>query len=108
MAHHPELVPAAFYHLHNDILCLRRHAQMYLLCPQSQDRPGPVVSPVWVRNHLAFIYHNNIKIIMVIEHLHGTGLTHGPWHLQSLFPCYHGTCKPLRIKLVIDLQGQKP
>ncbi len=66
MADDPILVPAALDHLGDDGLGLRRHAQMDLLCPQPQDRPGPVMAPVSVSHHLALIYHHDIKIFMVI------------------------------------------
>ena len=108
MAHHPVLITAPLDHLDHNILRLRRHAQMYLISPKSQHGPGPVMSPIWICDHLALVHHHNVKIFMVIEHFHGTGLADRTGHLQGLLPCYHGTGQSFCVQLVVNLQSQKP
>ena len=66
MADDLELIPAAADHLYHDILRLRGHAEVDFLRPQPQNGSGPVVAPVGFRDHLAFVHHRDVEILVII------------------------------------------
>ena len=107
MADNPVLIFAAFDHLCHDGLRLRRHAQMDLFGPQAQYGTGPVMAPVRISHHLAFVHHHNVKVLVVIEHLYRAGLAEGARHLYGLFSCDHRTGQTFQVAFIVHFQSKQ-
>ncbi len=76
------------------ILGCRAHTDMDLLRFHPQDRPGPGVPPVLVRDHLCLVNDSNVILFFDIQHLDGGGDHTAVFLKNILFPGEHAAGNP--------------
>ena len=74
------LVPAVFDERCDDILRVRRDADVYLIRSQPEQSRRPCPAAVAVGNHLSLVYDGNIVVGVYVRHLDSRGLKSGARH----------------------------